>query len=115
MYIAVAVDGNTLKDRISDKFASCKNLLIVDMRDLSFYTIKNDSTGEDLANQTIDYDCEATITGDLMPSEFDILADADITRFWAPGETAEVALDLMEKYELRIIRNHENSDRGCDE
>ncbi|WP_027398329.1 NifB/NifX family molybdenum-iron cluster-binding protein [Anaerovorax odorimutans] len=115
MKIAVSTNGNSLKSQVSEKLESCKYLLIVNMDDLSFVSIENsdDNTGEKLANEVLKYDCEAIITGELKPSEFDILADACVTRYIGVGYSADTALDLMDKRILKLIRNYEGTDE-CD-
>jgi predicted Fe-Mo cluster-binding NifX family protein len=94
VYTAVAEEGNDLKDEVSQRFGSCKYLLVVNMSDLSVNAIQNKrSLGEELAQKVIDFGCEAVITGEL--------------------NSAEKALELMEKRLLKLIRNHEET-KGCD-
>lgn len=114
MYIAVSAEGQLLTDEVSQCFDSCKYLLIVDMSDLSINAIKNEKnfTEECLAKKVIEFDCEAIITGNINPTAFDILAEACITRYYGCGNSAEKALVLMERNELKLIRNLEGTN-GC--
>jgi len=114
MYIAITADGESLSSNVSSEFESCKFLLIVDMEDLGLHAIKNDAEMPEvaLAEKVIDYDCEAIITGKLNPSVFDILADACVTRYAGAGFSTAEALGLMEKYQLKMIVNHEGSDKS---
>lgn len=112
MKIALAAEGQGFNDTVSELFGSCKCLMVVNMQDLSRTVIKNDGDcgSEKLARAIIEYDCEAVITGIIDPVEFDILADACVTRFYGAGHTVRDALDLMERNLLKCIRNSEGTD-----
>jgi len=115
MKIAVAADDKSLDSQVSQKFEKCLYLLIVNMNDLSITAIKNDesfgnSSGQNLANEILKYDCEALITGNIESTTFHILADACITRFLGVGYSAEKALELMDKGLLQLIKNHEGAE-----
>lgn len=112
MYIAITTNGKKLENEVSERFESCKYLLIVNMPDLSVNAIENksDFSEGELARKVIEFDCEAIITGDIEPADFEILSDAAVTRYYGFGFSAENALDLMEKYSLELIRNPERTD-----
>lgn len=114
MNIAVACDGKSLSDRVSDHFGSCRYLLIVDMDTMSVKAIENtfDSKGTELARIVNEHSCEAVITGELTPEAFDILADEYVTRYRGGGMSADKALKGMERQELRMIKNADGTD-GC--
>jgi len=114
MYIAVAAEGNDLKDEVSQRFGSCKYLLVVNMSDLSVNAIQNEHglLGEDLAQKVVDFGCEALVAGKLNSAEFNVLAEACVTRYFGAGNSAEKALELMEKGLLKLIRNHGGTE-GC--
>lgn len=113
MNIAVAAEGNSLDSQVSEKFEKCICLLIVNMNDLSITVINNeDSSGENLANEILNYDCEGLITGNIEVKAFDILADACVTRFFGVGYSVEKALKLMENRLLKLIRNADGTG-GC--
>jgi predicted Fe-Mo cluster-binding NifX family protein len=115
MNIAVAAEGKSLDSQVSEKFEKCLHLLIVNMNDLSITAIKNDesfgnSSGENLANEVLKYDCEALITGNIESTPFDILADAGISRFLGVGHSVQKALELMEKRSLKYIKTYDGKD-----
>jgi len=117
MYIAVAADGESLESKVSEEFEKCLYLLIINMDDLSITAVKNEelwenSSGEKLANEVLKHDCEALIAGKLKPLEFNILADAYITRYMAYGSSVQNALNLMEKNSLEIVKSCEGAE-GC--
>ncbi len=70
------------------------------------------SEGNDLTSM-VEHDCEAVISGELESVVFDFIADSCITRYNGAGYPADIALDLMEKRELKLIRNPKGSDE-CD-
>lgn len=124
MNIGITVDDINLNSVVSDKFKECNCLLIVNIGDhlagedleiVEVTVIKNQEkdSGEKLAKELIQYNCEAVITGALDYNVFDIIADADITRYYGAGHPALHALELMEKRLLKLIRNFEGTE-GCD-
>jgi predicted Fe-Mo cluster-binding NifX family protein len=125
MYIAVAADGIDLKSKVSDNFASCKYLLIVNMDKMEIGAIENsgDPQGEALAYKLVDHNCEAIITGKLNSEAFEIIANNCITRYYGHGYSVKEALALMDRYELKLIRNVQGTDEcesqhtvhSCDE
>lgn len=112
MNIAVACDGRSLSDLVSDHFGSCKYLLIVDMETMSVNAIENafDQKGTELSRIVNEHSCEAVITGELTPEAFDILADECVTRYRGGGMAANRALLSMERQELRLIKNTDGTD-----
>lgn len=125
MNIGIAVDGKDLNSIVSDKIKECNYLLIVNVRDhsagdaaeiveVTAIENQNKDSGIQMAEELIKYNCEASITGDLEPAVFDLIADACITRYNGAGYPASIALDLMEKLKLKLIRNREGTDE-CDD
>lgn len=112
MFIAVAADEQSMDSPVSEKFTSCRYLLIVDMDNMEFKTWenKNDPRGETMAHKITEYDCEAIITGDLTPQAFEIIAGDCVTRYDGRGHTVKNALVLMQQRELKLIRNPEGTD-----
>jgi predicted Fe-Mo cluster-binding NifX family protein len=115
MYIAVAADGKSLKSTVSDEFASCKYLLIMNMDNMKVEAIENsdDPKGIVLAQKIVDCHCEAVITGKLTPEAFDIIADDDITRYDGRSHSVQEALSYMDRNALKLIKNVEGTDE-CD-
>lgn len=111
MIIAISSDGKTLENAVSQQFELCRYLLIVDTSDLSVQAIENkeDLSSEMLAKKIVDCDCEGTITGELKVAEFNVLADAYITRYSGLGYSGVKALDLMKKRELTLIKTHDGA------
>ena len=111
MVIAIASDGKTLETSVSQHFESCNYLLIVDTSDMSIQAIENESdfSGEILAKKIIDFNCEGIITGELNRGEFDILADAYVTRYLGSDHSGANALDLIKKRELALIRTFDGA------
>ncbi len=125
MNIGITVDGESLNSKVSEKFNTCSYLLIVNIDDQSIgktprikETIilenREKESGRQLAQELITYDCEAVITGSLDSAEFELIADACITRYSGAGYQASIALEKMEKRELNMIRNLEGT-TGCGE
>lgn len=115
MKIAVTADGKSLDSMVSEEFAQCLYLLIVNMEDLSITAIKNDdlsvsSSGENLASEVLKYDCEAVITGSIKPLAFDRLADACITRYFGIGNSVQNAIELMKNRSLKLLRNYDGTE-----
>lgn len=115
MYIAVAAEGNSLRSKVSNEFSCCKYLLIVNMDNMEVVAVDNDGDTEGiaLAHKTVDYQCEAVITGKLTQEAFDIIADDDITRYDGCDRSVREALELMNKNRLKLIKNVEGTDE-CD-
>ena len=112
MYIAATSEGDNIDSVISERFEECKYLLIVNTDDLSIVAKKNEGeySEEQLAYDVLEHDCEAIITGALIPKTFDILANACITRYSGIGYSVKMALGLMEKRNLDYLKNDEGTD-----
>lgn len=125
MYIGIASEGNDLAGMVAEQFKNCSYLLIVEVKDhyagdiaeiIGVTAIENKKTdsGMQLAGELVKHDCEAVISGELEPAVFDFIADSCITRYNGAGHPANIALDLMEKRELKLIRNLKGTDE-CDD
>ena len=109
MNIAVAADGESLESQVSEKFEQCIYLLIVNMHDLTLTIMKTEelsgtSTGDNLAQKILEYNCEAIICGNIQQTAFDILVDAQVTRYFGAGYSVKDALELSEKKLLKLIK-----------
>ncbi|MHB8074248.1 NifB/NifX family molybdenum-iron cluster-binding protein [Desulfosporosinus fructosivorans] len=109
MNIAVAADGESLESQVSEKFELCLYILIVNMNDLTVTTIKTEelsgtSPEENLARKVLEYNCEAVITGNINQTALNILADAQVTRYFGVGHSVKDALELSENRLLNIIK-----------
>ena len=117
MYIAIAVDGDSLNSPVSEQFENCSNLLIVNVGNLDVRVIPNPETegevvGDRLAKELLKHDCEAVITGLIKLPAFDIIADGCMTRYNGVGHNAAEALELMNNYSLALVRDA-NGGAGC--
>lgn len=115
MKIAVAADGESLESQVSEKFGRCLCLLIVNMDDFTVTIIKTEepavpSPEENLARKVLECDCEAVITGNISQTAFDILVDAQITRYFGAGHSVKEALELCENRLLELIKDECPSD-----
>jgi predicted Fe-Mo cluster-binding NifX family protein len=114
MKIAVATNGNTLEDRVSNEFESSTHLLVVETEDRSFEVYQNDirscKTGLEMAKIIKECDCEAVITGSIGQVAFEEIADAQITRYMGAGLIAKDALNMMENYQLSIISEYKGGE-----
>ena len=113
MLIAISAEGKELSSRVSEKFESCKCILIINTDTMAVEAIQNpeDPHGISLAKQIVHRDCEVVITGELCSEAFELLAGACVTRYNGYGHTAKNAIDLMNKRLLPLIRNID----GCDD
>lgn len=112
MFIAVAANGQDLESLVAEELVSCRYLLIIDFESLEIHAIKNefDPHGKRLSQEIVEHDCEAVITGALLPEAFDILAEGCVTRYDGRDHSVNEALVLMDKYALKLIRNPEGTD-----
>ena len=110
MLIAVSAEGQDLTSAVSQKFDSCRFLLLVETDNMTVSTVGNDGKGEPLAQIIAASDCEAVITGSFTPEVFNIIADACITRYNGGGMTVKEALDRMDKNALEYIRYADEND-----
>jgi len=108
MNIAVTADDTNLDSQVSERFELCRYLLIVNMSDLTVTVIKKEELSgtpeEILAHKVLEYNCEAVITGNINHTAFNILADAQVTRYFGTGHSVKTALELSEKRLLQLIK-----------
>lgn len=110
MLIAVSAEGWELSSAVSEKFESCRWLLLIETDTMAIEAIENNGEGEALAEKIIDRDCEAVITGSFTPEVFNLIAGACITRYNGVGLTASEALERMDKNCLDYIRYADEND-----
>lgn len=126
MKIAVAINGNTLESLVAEAFENSTSLLIVETEDMSYEGFENPESaggsGLAMAKKIFEQDCEALISGTIEEKAFETLALAQVTRYFAAGQTAIKAIELMDAYQLGIIREyngkewvpHDHSHGSCD-
>ena len=115
MNIAIAVDGDEIGSQVSEQFEVCKNLLIVNAETMEVTVIPNlnateGSDGKQLAQQVVDHDCEAVITGLIRSVAFEVLAEASVTRFLGTKYDGAMALVFMHANKLELIRDANGGD-----
>lgn len=111
MLIAATSDGRDLTSGVSEEFDSCSYLLLIETSEMTVEAIENSSkNGEVLANQIVEHDCEAVITGKFSIETFSILADACVTRYNGYGRTVREALAQMDRNSLEYIRGADEND-----
>jgi len=112
MLIAVSAEGRELTSNISQRFESCRFLLLIETDSMEVKALENENGSASLvlANEIVDRDCEAVITGSFTPEIFNIIADACITRYNGGGFTVDQALDRMDNNTLDYIRYADGED-----
>lgn len=113
MKIGITTEGKELDSLVATDFENSSYCLIVETDDLSFRVYsneeKNTGKGMDMARAVVDSGCEAVITNRILQPAFDELAGACITRYAGESFSAKDALDLMEVYQLNLIRDYEGA------
>ena len=119
MNIAIAVDGDLMNSPVSKQFEDCSNLLIVNVDTMEFKVVANpeasgEIVGDRLAQELLQHNCEAVITGTIQPPAFNLIADGCMTRYNGTGYDAAKALELMNTNILALIRDA-NGGKGCED
>jgi len=107
MNIAVSANGESLDSQVSEQFEKCYYLLIINTDNFNIKALKNDELI--LSSEILKNNCEALITGRIGTKEFDILADAYITRYNGSGSSVMDSIKLMDKNLLKIIKTCDGS------
>ncbi|HHV17241.1 MAG TPA: hypothetical protein GXZ27_00010 [Thermoanaerobacterales bacterium] len=113
--ISVAAAGPGIEDVIPSTLAEAKYLLIFEAEKLELIKVfpaETDKHDVFYAEKTVDENCEAILCGEIMEEAFEILAGSCVTRYLASGESAGNAVDLMNKYQLPLIRDYHGGP-GC--
>lgn len=114
MKIGITTMGKELDSLVATEFESSPYYLIVETDDLSFQVYSNneksEGNGVTMAKAVVGSGCEAVITNRILQPAFDELAGACITRYAGESFSAKDALDLMEAYQLNLIRDYEGAD-----
>jgi len=114
MKIGITTKGTALDSLVTADFESSPYCVMVETDDLSFDVYSNEEQhrgdGIAMAKAVVDSGCEAVITNRILQPAFDELAGACITRYAGESFSAKDALDLMEAYQLSLIRDYEGAD-----
>lgn len=109
MRISIAVLEKIPKGKIPEKLADARYLFIVETEQNQVIHIEDGTQSShpdvDFAKATLKWDCEAIICGAEIEREaFDILADAQVSRFDGFGFNASQVLKQLYLYQLPLIR-----------
>lgn len=109
MKIAISTSGNNLDEQLDVRFGRCKYFMIYDTETKTFNIIENEGqkasggAGIAAAQQLIDEDIDAIITGSLGPNAFEIINKSGIKAYKSDSISIRNAIDKCEKGELEII------------
>ena len=117
MRISIAVTENTPKGKIPENLADARYLFIVEAEENQVVHIEDGSRSRqpdvDFAKATLSWNCEAIVCGgDIEREAFDILADAQISRYDGYGLHASQVLKQLYLYQLPLIREYRGGP-GC--
>ena len=120
MKIAITADGKEISSKIDLRFGRAKWLIVVDTETTEVNTQKNavdlsaSIFGIQTAQNVVELDVEAVITGNIGPNAFTVLSTSGIRIFLCQGGTAEEALALLkagklEELEQANVKGHWHS------
>ncbi len=104
MKIAVVADGPRRDSIIPAEFEKGAFLLIFEVETDMVSAYPNTGPDTALARKIVQEDCEAVISGGIGKDAFEVLADAQVTRFNGEGMPADRAMEWMEAMKLDLIR-----------
>ncbi|NLW91552.1 MAG: hypothetical protein GXY34_08130 [Syntrophomonadaceae bacterium] len=108
MIIALASKGVDLDAPIAEEFEKSPYLLMVETDNMSYEVFQNpeleDGLGLAMAEKVVASDCEAVISGTIEAEAFEVLSEAQVTRYYGANIAGRKALDMMQAYELDYIR-----------
>ncbi len=108
MKIAISAKGKTLQDAVDLRFGRAKGFIIYDLKsgDIEFVdNVQNfeaaQGAGIQAAQNVLNYDIEALITGHCGPKAFRVLKAADVKIYLAEETTVKEAIEKYVKNELK--------------
>ncbi|MHB8072437.1 hypothetical protein E4K67_07715 [Desulfosporosinus fructosivorans] len=114
MKIAIATNGDSLKSLVAEEYENSSFLLVVETDDLSFEVYKNAGCREGselkITRKIIERGCEALICGSIEQADFEPITQAQVTRYYGAHYSVKDALNLMENYQLDIIREYKGGE-----
>ena len=82
MKIGIVTDKNTEDAVVAESLEKGGYLIVVETETMAAQAmISNGGSGENFPQALIDYGCEAVVTGTIQQKAFDIIAEAQITRY----------------------------------
>ena len=115
MNIAIVTTGQTPQATVPARLSDGTYLFIVDVDQFAVTQVlpgPKEKRDVFFAQQTVAYDCEAILCGEIEQEAFEILAKASVSRFDATGETATQAVKKMNASMLPTIRDYKDGP-GC--
>ena len=111
MKLAITSSGETLNSEVDLRFGRAKWLIVVDTETAEVNTQKNTVDlsasifGIQTAQNVIELNVEAVITGNIGPNAFTVLSTSGIRIFLCQGSTVEEALALLKAGKLKEARS----------
>ena len=105
MKIAVSSSGDNLQSGIDPRFGRCRNFIIIEIDDMSFFTIENSAqyvghgAGTKAAQDLMRHKITAVISGNFGPNAFQVLNSANIEMYSSSG-SVEMAVESFKRGEL---------------
>lgn len=109
MKIAISASGKNLSDLLDKRFGRCEFFQVYDTDTKEIKILQNKGNqasggaGIAAANQIVDEDIQAIITGNLGPNAFDILSENSIKAYTCECLDIEEILSKYYKKELKEI------------
>lgn len=109
MKIAISASGKNLSDLLDKRFGRCEFFQVYDTNTKEIKILQNKGNqasggaGIAAANQIVDEDIQAIITGNLGPNAFDILSENSIKAYTCECLDIEGILSKYDKKELKEI------------
>lgn len=111
MKIAISCLGQTLDDKMDQRFGRAAFFLIVDSETLNFSVIDNAAqaasggAGIAAAQSLLDVQIEAVITGQVGPNAMNVLKASDIPIYQGTADSALANIQAFQAGKLSIIAN----------
>lgn len=109
MKIAISASGKNLSDLLDKRFGRCEFFQVYDTDTKEIKILQNKGNqasggaGIAAANQIVDEDIQAIITGNLGPNAFDIISENSIKAYTCECLDIEEILSKYDKKELKEI------------
>lgn len=108
MKIAISAKGETLQDAVDLRFGRAKGFIIYDLETQDFEFADNiqnleaaQGAGTQAAQNVLNYDVAALITGHCGPKAFRVLKEADVKIYLAEEMTTKKAIEKYTKNEIK--------------
>jgi predicted Fe-Mo cluster-binding NifX family protein len=108
MKIAVSSNGDNLQSGVDPRFGRCRNFIIVELDNMSFFAYENEAqyvghgAGTKAAQDLMKHKISAVISGNFGPNAFQVLNSASIEMYSGSG-TVEMAVEEFKRGKLAVI------------